>query len=172
MQLTINGQTYDVADSPPRLLLWVLRDELGLTGTKFGCGAGICGSCTVHIDGAPTRSCQTAVADVAGKPIRTVEGLAQTLSDGSTQLHPIQEAFLEEQVPQCSWCMSGQMMTAVAFLENNPTPTLPEINEAMSHNYCRCGCYFRIRNAVAKAAGVAATTSVAATAVAAPEGAL
>ena len=151
MQLTINDQIYDIADDPPRLLLWVLRDELGLTGTKFGCGAGICGACTVHVNGEPTRSCQTAVDEVVGAEIRTIEGLAQETAVG-LQLHPVQQAFLDEQVPQCSWCMSGQMMTAVAFLQNNPSPTDDEIVEAMSGNYCRCGCYFRVKTAVARAA--------------------
>ena len=152
MQLTINDQIYEVADNPPRLLLWVIRDELGLTGTKFGCGAGICGACTVHVNGQPTRSCVTALDKVAGAEIRTVEGLAQETAAGTLQLHPIQQAFLEGQVPQCSWCMSGQMMTAVAFLQDNPAPTEPEIAEAMSANYCRCGCYFRVKTAVARAA--------------------
>ncbi|MCB8943723.1 MAG: (2Fe-2S)-binding protein [Ardenticatenaceae bacterium] len=154
MQLTINNQTYDIADDPPRLLLWVLRDELGLTGTKFGCGAGICGACTVHVNGEPTRACTTPLSEVAGAQIRTVEGLAQATADGALQLHPIQQAFLEEQVPQCSWCMSGQMMTAVAFLQTNPSPTDQEITEAMSTNYCRCGCYFRVKTAVARAATI------------------
>jgi isoquinoline 1-oxidoreductase alpha subunit len=149
MQLTINDQSYEIDDEPPRLLLWVLRDELGLTGTKFGCGVGICGACTVHVDGEPTRACVTALDKVAGAEIRTVEGLAT--ADGG-QLHPIQQAFLDEQVPQCSWCMSGQMMTAVALLANNPAPSDEEIVAAMSGNYCRCGCYFRVKTAVARAA--------------------
>jgi isoquinoline 1-oxidoreductase alpha subunit len=152
MQLIINDELYEIADEPPRLLLWVLRDELGLTGTKFGCGAGICGACTVHVDGEPTRSCVTALSDVVGAEIRTVEGLAQETADGTLELHPIQQAFLDEQVPQCSWCMSGQMMTAVALLANNPAPSDEEIVEAMSGNYCRCGCYFRVKTAVARAA--------------------
>lgn len=151
MKLTINGTEYDIAQEPPRPLLWVLRDELGLTGTKFGCGAGFCGACTVHIDGEAVRSCVTPLTTVTGE-IRTIEGLSLIAEDGTIQLHPVQQAFLDDQVPQCSWCMSGQMMTAAAFLAKNPAPTEKEIVEAMSENYCRCGCYFRVKNAVAKAA--------------------
>jgi len=119
MQLLINNQAYQVADEPDRLLLWVLRDELGLTGTKFGCGIGICGSCTVHLNGNPIRACTTRLSSVQDKEILTIEGLSQVKSTGETVLHPVQQAFLDEQVPQCSWCMSGQMMTAVALLEQN-----------------------------------------------------
>jgi isoquinoline 1-oxidoreductase alpha subunit len=132
--------------------LWVIRDELGLTGTKVGCAAGFCGACTVHIDGQAQRACQIALADAAGHTIRTIEGMAEQISDGSRKLHPVQQAFLEAQVPQCSWCMSGQMMTAAAFLANTPAPTPEQITAAMTKNYCRCGCYVRIRTAVAKAA--------------------
>ena len=128
----------------------MLRDELGLTGTKFGCGAGICGACTVHINGEAVRSCVTPLSTVAGE-VRTIEGLPTAAADGTIALHPVQQAFLEDQVPQCSWCMSGQMMTAAAFLAKNPTPNEEEIVEAMSQNYCRCGCYYRIKGAVAKA---------------------
>ena len=152
MKLNINGETYEMADNPARPLLWVLRDELGLTGTKFGCGVGICGSCTAHVDGQPIRTCITPLSAVAGKSITTIEGLATIAADGQIQLHPIQRAFLEAQVPQCSWCMSGQMMTAAAFLADNPSPTEADIVEAMSRNYCRCGCYVRIKSAVAQAA--------------------
>lgn len=152
MQLTINGQRYDVDAGESELLLWVIRDRLGLTGTKFGCGAGICGSCTVHVDGEATRSCITPAASTVGKQITTIEGLATTTDDGREILHPIQQAFIEEQVPQCSWCMSGQMMTAAAFLEKNPNPTEAEIVQAMNNNYCRCGCYVRIKTGVALAA--------------------
>lgn len=147
MELIINGQTRFIAD-PNALLLWALRDELGLTGTKFGCGAGICGACTVHVNGEPVRACITPVSAVAGKTVTTIEGLGQ-----NGQLHPVQRAFLEEQVPQCAWCMSGQMMTAAAFLAQNPSPTTDEIRQAMNRNYCRCGCYVRIQSAIAKAAG-------------------
>lgn len=152
MKLDINGKIYEVADSPPRQLLWVLRDELGLVGTKYGCGGGYCGACTVHVDGEAQRSCLLPVTQMAGKKIRTVEGLANNLPDGAIRLHPVQQAFIDEQVPQCAWCMSGQMMTAVALLEQNATPTDEEIVEAMAENYCRCGCYVRIKRAVGKAA--------------------
>lgn len=156
MKLSVNGQAYQVTDSPDRPLLWVLRDELGLTGTKFGCGVGICGSCTVHVDGAATRSCLTLVSQVAGKEIRTLEGLAALAPDGSLELHPVQEAFIELQVHQCGYCMSGQMMQAAALLEQNPNPSEAEIINAMDRNLCRCGAYPRIRQAVARAAEIAA----------------
>ena len=146
MQLTINGKDHAVEDAAERLLLWVLRDELGYTGTRFGCGAGICGSCTVHVDGVATRSCITPLAAVEGKQIRTIEGLA-----GENGLHPVQQAFIDQQVPQCGWCMSGQIMTAAAFLEANPTASEEEIVDAMGNNYCRCGCYVRIKTAVQQA---------------------
>ncbi|MCU0493180.1 MAG: (2Fe-2S)-binding protein [Chloroflexaceae bacterium] len=152
MELNINGKSYTIADGPARPLLWVLRDELGLTGTKFGCGAGYCGSCTVHVEGEAKRSCITPVTEAAGKTIRTIEGLAEAGADGSLTLHPVQQAFLEMQVPQCSWCMSGQMMTAAALLESTPSPSDEQIVAAMSQNYCRCGCYVRIKAAVAQAA--------------------
>lgn len=148
MELTINGEKYTVAAKPEDLLLWVLRDELEMTGTKFGCGVGICGACTVHVDGMASRACITPLVNVEGKEIRTIEGLAQP--DG--QLHPMQIAFIEAQVPQCGWCMSGQIMTAVSFLDQNPNPSEDEIVEAMGNNYCRCGCYRRIFTAVAQAA--------------------
>jgi isoquinoline 1-oxidoreductase alpha subunit len=157
MELLINGQSYTVEDGRERPLLWVLRDELGLTGTKFGCGRGICGSCMVHVDGVPTRSCITPVARANGSTIRTLEGLATVAADGTVQLHPVQQAFLEEQVPQCSYCMTGQMMTAAALLVNTPQPTEEEIVAAMNAVYCRCGTYPRIKRAVARAAALAAT---------------
>lgn len=152
MKLNINGEAYQVADAPDRPLLWVLRDELGLTGTKFGCGIGYCGSCTVHVDGQATRACITPVATVADKAITTIEGLATNGEDGQIHLHPVQQAFLDEQAPQCSWCMSGQMMTAAALLVANANPSMAEIVEGMGRNYCRCGCYVRVRSAVARAA--------------------
>lgn len=152
MELTINNQIYQVSDSPDRLLLWVLRDELGLTGTKFGCGIGICGSCTVHLDGTPTRACVTMLSTAQDREVLTIEGLAQVDASGEKELHPIQQAFLELQVPQCSWCMSGQMMTAVALLDQNPNPTPDDIRQGMNSVYCRCGTYTRIRKAVARAA--------------------
>lgn len=155
MQLNINGQLHEVADNPSALLLWVLRDELGLTGTKFGCGAGICGACTVHVNGVATRSCVTPVAALQDQPILTIEGLATPQSGSEITLHPVQQAFIDEQVPQCGWCMSGQIMTAAAFLAQNPNPSDAEIITAMSNNYCRCGCYARIKRAIITAAKLA-----------------
>ena len=149
MELIINQKTYPIPDNgDSRPLLLVLRDELNLTGTKIGCGAGICGACTVHVDGVPTRSCQTPVNSVVGKEIRTIEGLAD--ADGT--LHPVQQAFIDLQVPQCGWCMSGQIMTAAALIDGNATPTPDQIITAMDKNYCRCGTYHRIRQAIAHAA--------------------
>lgn len=156
MDLSINGKTYQVEDDPDRLLLWVLRDELGLTGTKFGCGVGTCGSCTVHVDGQVVRSCLTSLSSVAGKELRTLEGLAIENPDGTVKLHPVQEAFIELQVHQCGYCMSGQMMQAAALIEENPNPTEDEIIAGMDRNLCRCGAYSRIRKAVARAAEIAA----------------
>ena len=147
MEIMVNGTAYKVADEPDRPLLWVLRDELGLTGTKFGCGVGICGACDVHLDGNVVRSCITPISAAKGKAIRTIEGLA---SEGG--LHPVQQAFLDEQVHQCGWCMSGQMMRAAALLEENPNPTEEEIVAGMSANLCRCGAYGRIKRAVKRAA--------------------
>jgi isoquinoline 1-oxidoreductase alpha subunit len=156
MDLTINGKTYQVEENPDRLLLWVLRDEIGLTGTKFGCGVGICGSCTVHVDGEAVRSCLASLSSVTGKEIRTLEGLAVENPNGTVKLHPVQEAFIELQVHQCGYCMSGQMMQAAALLEENPNPTEEEIIAGMDRNLCRCGAYPRIRQAVARAAEIAA----------------
>lgn len=150
MDLQINGKTVTVTNEPTATLLWVLRDDLEMTGTKFGCGVGICGSCTVHVDGEATRACITPLSAVEGKEIRTIEGLQSENGD----LHPVQEAFIDEQVPQCGWCMSGQIMTAAAFLEKTSNPNEDDIIAAMGNNYCRCGCYTRIYNAVASAAGV------------------
>lgn len=141
MKLKINGQEKEVTGEG--MLVWALRDELGMTGTKIGCGAGLCGACTVMVDGVATRSCSTPVNAVAGKNIVTIEGLA----DGDN-LHPMQQAFIEHQVPQCGWCMSGQIMTATAFLEQNPAASEAEVIEAMNKNFCRCGCYVRIKSAV------------------------
>ncbi len=152
MNLKVNGQVYEVPDTPDRLLLWVLRDELGLTGTKFGCGAGLCGSCTVHLEGVAIRACITPLSTIGDKLIRTIEGLAESQADGAVTLHPVQQAWLDEQVPQCGWCQSGQMMTAAAFLAATPRPTAEQVVEAMSQNYCRCGCYGRIQRAILKAA--------------------
>jgi isoquinoline 1-oxidoreductase alpha subunit len=155
VEIVVNGKMYEVAEEPDRPLLWVLRDELALTGTKFGCGVGICGSCEVHLDGSVVRSCITPLSAARGKAVRTIEGLALQQSSGLAgegAHHPVQQAFLDEQVHQCGWCMSGQMMRAVAFLETNPNPTEDEIVSAMTPNLCRCGAYGRIKRAVARAA--------------------
>jgi isoquinoline 1-oxidoreductase alpha subunit len=149
-KFTVNGKTIDSAASPDTPLLWVLREDLGLTGTKFGCGIGQCGACTVHVDGDAAKSCQLPVAAVEGKSITTIEGL----SDDSD--HPLQIAWIEEQVPQCGYCQSGQIMAAAALLAGTPKPTDEQINDAMSGNICRCGTYQRIRKAVHRAAGGAA----------------
>jgi isoquinoline 1-oxidoreductase alpha subunit len=157
MELTINGQLFTVPDEGlTRMLIWVLRDQLGLTGTKYGCGAGICGSCTVLVDGKPVRSCLTPASTVVDKEITTIEGLASVETDGQEKLHPVQQAFLETQTPQCGYCMSGQMITAAAFLMENPTPSEEEITTSMNGVYCRCGTYVRIKEAVARAAEIMA----------------
>ena len=144
--LTINGKQHTV-DVPAEMpLLWVLRDTLGMTGTKFGCGRSLCGACTVHVDGEATRSCVTPVEAVVGKAITTIEGLSEY------RTHPVQLAWIEEEVPQCGYCQSGQIMTAVALLAQKPTPTDDDINEAMGMNICRCGMYNRIRKAIHRAA--------------------
>ncbi len=147
LSLTINGRTMEVDASPDTPLLWVLRDHLGLTGTKFGCGMALCGACTVHVDGAAVRSCVTRVGEVANRPITTIEGLSP---DGQ---HPLQKAWMEENVPQCGYCQSGQIMSAAALLRARPKPTDEEIDAVMSANLCRCGTYPRIRRAIHKAAG-------------------
>jgi len=144
--LKINGQTRAVdapADTP---LLWILRDQLDLVGTKYGCGMGLCGACTVHINGQPTRSCQVLVATAGGVNITTIEGLSP---DGS---HPLQKAWIAHDVPQCGYCQAGQIMTAAALLKNNPQPTDDDIDGALAGNLCRCGTYLRIRAAVKDAA--------------------
>jgi isoquinoline 1-oxidoreductase subunit alpha len=146
--LRINGQQQKVNVSPDTPLLWVLRDTLNLTGTKFGCGAGLCGACTVHLDGKPTRSCITPVSTVATAKITTIEGLSTDRS------HPLQQAWIAEQVPQCGYCQSGQIMTAAALLSRTANPSDEQINQAMSGNLCRCGTYERIRRAIHRAAGV------------------
>lgn len=146
MQLTINSHPHTLPDAPARLLLWVLRDELGLMGTRYGCGIGQCGACTVHVDGEAVRSCITPLATVAGKDIRTIEGLAE-----GEPLHPVLQAFLDLQVPQCAWCMTGQVMTAAALLEAQPQAGEEEILDSMDRCLCRCGTYGRIRRAVLEA---------------------
>jgi isoquinoline 1-oxidoreductase subunit alpha len=149
MNLKVNGKNYQVPDSPDRSLLSVLREELGLTGTKYSCGIGECGSCEVHVNGIVTRSCVTMLSELEGAEIRTIEGLAPN----DHTLHPVQQAFIDEQTVQCGWCMSGQIMRAAAFLEENPNPSEEDIVSEMSNNYCRCGAYGRIKRAVMKAAG-------------------
>jgi isoquinoline 1-oxidoreductase subunit alpha len=146
--LTVNGQTKEVTADPAMPLLWVLRDLLGMTGTKYGCGIGQCGACTVHLDGVPVRSCSTALAAVGAKKVTTIEGLS---ADGS---HAVQQAWIEHQVPQCGYCQSGQIMSAVALIENRPTPTDADIDQAMNGNICRCGTYQRIRAAIHRAAEI------------------
>ena len=144
--LQINGQAYTVQAEGQMPLLWVLRDLLGLTGTKFSCGQGLCGSCTVLMDGEPTRSCITPVESVVGKNITTIEGLSSDIS------HPLQRAWLEEHVTQCGYCQPGQIMNAAALLQKNPHPTDADINAAMGDVLCRCGTYQRIRKAIHRAA--------------------
>ncbi|MBU2946444.1 (2Fe-2S)-binding protein [Zobellia uliginosa] len=145
-QLTVNGKAHTVEASEDTPLLWVLRDHLDMVGTKFGCGIAQCGACTVHVDGNATRSCSLPVASAAGMSITTIEGLSE---DGS---HPVQQAWKEVDVPQCGYCQAGQMMTASAFLAQNPNPTEEEIKDAMNGNICRCAAYNRIRKAVGVAA--------------------
>jgi isoquinoline 1-oxidoreductase subunit alpha len=147
VDLDVNGRTRRVSADPDTPLLWVLRDEIGLPGTKFGCGAGLCGACTVHLDGAPARSCQTTVADAVGKQVTTIEGIGR-----ADRLHAVQQAWIAEQVPQCGYCQSGQIMAAVALLKAHPSPTDADIDAAMSGNICRCGMYGRIRKAIKRAA--------------------
>jgi isoquinoline 1-oxidoreductase alpha subunit len=144
--LHINGQVHRVAADPDMPLLWVLRDLLNLTGTKYGCGMGLCGACTVHLEDTAIRSCQKRVADVGAGQITTIEGL------GARDLHPVQRAWISEQVPQCGYCQSGQILSAAALLKAHPVPTDAQITQAMSGNLCRCGMYSRIRRAIYRAA--------------------
>ena len=147
MELTINTRSITVEADPQMPLLWVLRDILQMTGTKYGCGAGLCGACTVHLDDQPVRACQLPVSAAAGKRITTIEGL----SDKGD--HPLQQAWVAENVPQCGYCQAGQIMSAAALLKDKPSPTDADIDVAMSGNLCRCGTYPRIRKAIKKAAG-------------------
>lgn len=148
LTLKVNGKTHQIDADPDEPLLWVIREKLDLTGTKFGCGIAECGACTVLIDGEPTRSCVTTAGEAIGAEITTIEGLSPD--------HPVIAAWVKDQVPQCGYCHSGQIISAVALLEQNPSPTDDEINEAMSGNLCRCGTYQRIRRAIHRAAGTAA----------------
>jgi isoquinoline 1-oxidoreductase alpha subunit len=146
-KLMVNGQTYEVDVPPDMPLLWVIRDVIGLTGTKFGCGIAACGACTVHLDGVAVRSCALPVSSVSGK-VTTIEGLS---AKGD---HPVQKAWLKNMVPQCGYCQSGQMMQAASLLKMNPKPSDEDIDAAMAGNICRCGTYTRIRTAIKEAAGV------------------
>ena len=148
IKFTVNGQNKEVEVDPSTPLLWVLRDYLGLTGTKFSCGISICGACIVHMEGAQIRSCVTPVSAAEGKRVTTIEGLSQNNN------HPVQQAWIEEQVPQCGYCQSGQIMAAAALLEENPTPTDEEIAQAMSTVLCRCGTYPRVKKAIKRAANI------------------
>jgi len=143
--LLINSKSYQVEADPQMPLLWAIRDLIGLTGTKYGCGISQCGACTVHLNGAPIRSCSMPVSSVANQKITTIEGLSDDNS------HPVQKAWIDEQVPQCGYCQSGQIMAATALLKRNPSPTDKEIDAAMQGHICRCGTYPRIRKAIKKA---------------------
>ena len=147
MKIVVNGVERTVDFEPDTPLLWVIRDELKLTGTKFGCGKGLCGACTVHFNGSPIRSCVTPVSAAEGHSITTIEGLGSEES-----LHPLQRSWLELNVPQCGYCQPGQLMSASALIANNPNPTDEDIDSAMSGNLCRCGTYSRIKAAIHHAA--------------------
>jgi isoquinoline 1-oxidoreductase subunit alpha len=148
MELTVNGTGMNVTAAGDTPLLWALRDHLGLTGTKFGCGMALCGACTVHVDGEPTRACVTPLSAVAGKKVVTIEGVSAT-----QQGKALQEAWIQMNVPQCGYCQSGQIMSAAALLAGNPKPNDSDIDGAMTGNICRCGTYPRIRAAIKRAAG-------------------
>ncbi len=147
IKLNVNGQSVEVDVDPETPLLWVLRDTIGLTGTKYGCGMALCGACTVHLNGEPIRSCVTPVSAVGEQPVTTIEGLSKDRS------HPVQKAWIEIDVPQCGYCQSGQIMSAAALLAKTPKPSDEQIDEAMAGNLCRCGTYQRIRTAIHRAAG-------------------
>jgi aerobic-type carbon monoxide dehydrogenase small subunit (CoxS/CutS family) len=150
-QLVVNGENREVEAVPNTPLLWVLRDNLSLTGTKFGCGMAQCGACTVHLDGTPVRSCSTPVSTIGNKKVTTIEGIAS-----ADKVHPVQQAWMDENVPQCGYCQAGQIMSAVALLAKNPAPSDQDIETAMSGNICRCGTYERIRKAIKRASNTAA----------------
>ena len=145
-RLKLNGKALDVASEPDTPLLWVVREEVGLVGTKFGCGAGLCGACTVHLDGVAVRSCQTPLSAAAGKSVSTIESLSRN------NTHPLQKAWIKHDVPQCGYCQSGQLMSAAALLSKNKNPTDADIDAAMAGNICRCGTYVRVRAAIKTAA--------------------
>ena len=148
IDVEVNGKAFSIDADPNTPLLWVIREELALTGTKFGCGIGACGACSVHVDGEITRSCRIPVASVAGRKITTIEGIAAP----NGALHPVQQAWIDAQVPQCGYCQSGQIMAATALLASTPHPDDSDIDAAMAGNICRCGTYVRIRAAIKKAA--------------------
>lgn len=152
VKLSVNGREQDVDVDAQTPLLWVLRDTLGLTGTKYGCGMALCGACTVHLDGQPVRSCITPVGSVGAAKVTTIEGLS------SDRSHPVQKAWIQHDVPQCGYCQSGQIMSAAALLAHTPKPTDADIDAAMSGNICRCGTYQRIRAAIHTAAGVTSSS--------------
>ena len=154
ISLNVNGKKYNLDIDPQMPLLWAIRDFVGLKGTKFGCGMAQCGACTVHMDGKPTRSCVLPVQAVANSKITTIEGIGT-----EANLHPVQQAWIEEQVPQCGYCQSGQIMAATALLKEKPNPTDADINAAMQGHICRCGTYDRIRKAIHTAAKTKATKS-------------
>jgi isoquinoline 1-oxidoreductase alpha subunit len=147
MRLTVNGKAQTYNDDPEMPLLWYLRDDLRLTGTRFGCGAGLCGACTVHVNGQAVRSCQTQMGTLESKTVLTIDALAE-----GGKLHPVQRAWVQHDVPQCGYCQSGQIMSAVALLKTTPNPTDAQIDAAMAGNICRCGTYQRIRAAIKTAA--------------------
>jgi isoquinoline 1-oxidoreductase alpha subunit len=148
IKLSVNGKIHDVEVDLSTPLLWVIREKIGLTGTKFGCGISQCGACTVHLNGAPIRSCVTPVQLAVDQLITTIEGVKSV----ENELHPVQQAWIDEQVPQCGYCQSGQIMSAIALLDANPSPTDVDIDNAMSGNICRCGTYPRIRRGIKRAA--------------------
>jgi len=151
ISFSVNGKNISTETDPETPLLWFIRDELGMAGTKFGCGIAQCGACTVHVDGIAVRACQTAVEDAEGLEVKTIEGLAP--EDG---LHPLQQAWIDHDVPQCGYCQAGQIMSAAALLKDNPAPSDADIDNAMAGNICRCGTYPRIRAAIKQAAKMGA----------------
>ena len=148
IEFTLNGKLVQTEDDPKTPLLWVVRDTFKLKGSKFGCGAGLCGACTMHVDGVATRTCILPLASVAGKTITTIEGLGTP-----DKMHPLQAAWVKHNVPQCGYCQSGQIMSAATLFADNPSPTEAQIDEAMAGNICRCGCYVRIKAAMMDVAG-------------------
>ena len=154
IEMTVNGNAVSITAEPDTPLLWAIREELGLTGTKFGCGVAACGACSVHVDGEITRSCSVPVSDVAGKAVTTIEGLKS--ADGT--LHKVQQAWIDAQVPQCGYCQSGQIMAAVALIQKTGAPSDAQVDEAMT-NICRCGTYPRIRKAILAATGQASVAA-------------